>query len=176
MEEVQAAPVGCEPLRSPPGPRPAGCSSQRAGHTGNCRRDPPGQLPWLRLTKWEGRARRARGGGRRWGHTTSYCSTWGRGALGKATVGEKGVSRPVEGLYLRLWGSPRTAQGPDTRRRPSFPAKAQGVRFRGHRTLLWVGPTKLPGQLLRQSAGLTYTSPPLPRVQRRTRGLLAIPM
>lgn len=116
------------PLRSPPGPQPHRLPLHNwlgpLGTTGGT----PGQLPWLRLTEWEGRARRARGRGRRWGHTTSYCSTWGRGTLGAATVGEKGVSRPVVGLYLCLWGSPLTAQGPEIWR-PSSAAQGPGVRF-----------------------------------------------
>lgn len=68
----------------------------------------PGPASPPRLTRWEGRARRARGAaGRRWGHTTSYWSTWGSGVLGAATVGEKGVSRPGLGLHLLLQGSHR---------------------------------------------------------------------
>lgn len=43
-----------------------------------------------RLTRREGRARRARGTPRRRGVTTSYCSTWGRAAPGVTPAGEGG--------------------------------------------------------------------------------------
>lgn len=62
-----------------------------------------------RLTKWEGRARRVRGPGRRWGHTTSYCSTWGRGALEVTTVGGRG-SAGSQGTHPHaLGGGPSQA-------------------------------------------------------------------
>lgn len=67
-----------------------------------------------RLTTPEGSARRVRDPGRRWGHTTSYCSTWGRGVLGATTAGER--SQPAAGR-----GAASCAGRP-------FPARRRGVR------------------------------------------------
>lgn len=62
-----------------------------------------------RLTKWEGRARRVRGPGRRRGHTTSYCSTWGRGALEVTAAGGRG-SAGSQGIHPHaLGGAPSQA-------------------------------------------------------------------
>lgn len=58
-----------------------------------------------RLTKWEGRARRVRGPGRRRGHTTSYCSTWGRGALEVTAAGGRG-SAGSQGIHPHALGGP----------------------------------------------------------------------
>lgn len=73
---------------------------------------------WTTLTKWAGRARRARGPGRRWGHTTSYCSTWGRGAREVTAAGGRG-SADMQGTHPPALGGPfpgpaRTLQGPDS--------------------------------------------------------------
>ena len=115
-------------------------------------RDPQASL-LPRLTEWEGRARRVRGAGRRRGLTTSYCSTWGRLALGAASAGEGGqrahrapsrpggpspaccAPAPPPGSHPAAWG-PQTL-------RPGSPAQAGFCVKKATGPPPWVGSGRL---------------------------------
>lgn len=52
------------------------------------------------LTEWEGRALRERDTARRRGHTTSYCSTWGKGGPEATATGKRKGIRGTAGTAL----------------------------------------------------------------------------
>ena len=106
-------------------------------------RDPQASL-LPRLTEWEGRARRVRGAGRRRGLTTSYCSTWGRLALGAASAGEGGQrahrapSRPGGPSPACCAPAPPPGESPGSVGTADaeawLPSPSRVLREKGHRT------------------------------------------
>lgn len=118
------------------------CSQTETGSEGPGR-DPQASLP-PRLTKWKGRARRVRGAGRRRGLTTSYCSTWGRVALGATSAGEGGQqahrapSRPGGPFPACCAPAPPLGESPGSvgtaDSEPWLPSPSGVLRERGRRT------------------------------------------